>query len=506
MVKVDLHVELGKLHVSLVNATPAELLQLCVYGLCCDFRRDLANALQPVLELSLSARRAPPDGQPAARPSCVDYFQKLELKLAPLSLMVEESLVLELHRFVAPLLGLPALADPAEGEATSREGWEWRLPPSCGLDAGQLIAVALTLFGNIDAMPIRLKSHLSDWSDFTERLASHYVLVASPHVLVLLASLNITGGVPGLSGPRLLAALVGALAEPLRLGGALALGGSEELAALSASLERSKRAGRRRGEVPIGVVDGASEGVAMLLDGIVGLGGVISKPYRGALKHGPRGFAKGLVQGALCVLRPPIGVLDLLTTLEAEYGLTKTVEGLIHSPFLGAQHPIEYRDGMRLEQRVALSPRRVRVDQWFDGCLEPLELLFEVPLERMARVDLQEPFTHIILWTWTEVRVLRRAGLNAIPNMVLERHIKGSRPSQLRAAKEHLLLLANQEEVPAAVAEQMAPLRFFLMYTAVQPLAISGQLKASTLSPKPLDNTNNLFHSFLKQYRPGFRR
>ena len=93
------------------------------------------------------------------------------------------------------------------------------------------------------------------------------------------------------------------------------------------------------------------------------------------------------------------------------------------------------------------------------GCLEPLELLFEVPLERMARVDLQEPFTHIILWTWTEMRVLRRAGLNAIPNMVLERHIKGSRPSQLRAAKEHLLLLANQEEVPAAVAEQMAPLR-----------------------------------------------
>ena len=35
--------------------------------------------------------------------------------------------MLELHRFVAPLLGLPALADPAEGEATSREGWEWRL-------------------------------------------------------------------------------------------------------------------------------------------------------------------------------------------------------------------------------------------------------------------------------------------------------------------------------------------------------------------------------------------
>jgi len=27
------------------------------------------------------------------------------------------------------------------------------------LDAGQLIAVALTLFGNIDAMPIRLKSY-----------------------------------------------------------------------------------------------------------------------------------------------------------------------------------------------------------------------------------------------------------------------------------------------------------------------------------------------------------
>ena len=27
------------------------------------------------------------------------------------------------------------------------------------MDAGQLIAVALTLFGNIDAMPIRLKSY-----------------------------------------------------------------------------------------------------------------------------------------------------------------------------------------------------------------------------------------------------------------------------------------------------------------------------------------------------------
>ena len=67
-------------------------------------------------------------GQPRSRRGVgVDYFQKLELKLAPLSLMVEESLVLELHRFVAPLLGLPALADPAEGEATSREGWEWRL-------------------------------------------------------------------------------------------------------------------------------------------------------------------------------------------------------------------------------------------------------------------------------------------------------------------------------------------------------------------------------------------
>jgi len=31
--EVDLHVELGKLHVSLVNATPAELLQLCVHFL-----------------------------------------------------------------------------------------------------------------------------------------------------------------------------------------------------------------------------------------------------------------------------------------------------------------------------------------------------------------------------------------------------------------------------------------------------------------------------------------
>lgn len=62
----------------------------------------------------------------------------------------------------------------------------------------------------------------------------------------------------------------------------------------------------------------------------------------------------------------------------------------------------------------------------------------------MARVELQEPFTHIIVWTWLELKLLRPAESAAIPNAVMERRIAGSRPSQLRAAKEHLADLANQ--------------------------------------------------------------
>jgi hypothetical protein len=42
--------------------------------------------------------------------------------------------------------------------------------------------------------------------------------------------------------------------------------------------------------------------------------------------------------------------------------------------------------------------------------------------------------------------VLSDVGTSAVPNVVMERHIHGSRPSQLRAAKDHLLLLANQED------------------------------------------------------------
>jgi len=53
----------------------------------------------------------------------------------------------------------------------------------------------------------------------------------------------------------------------------------------------------------------------------MGLGGVISKPYRGGLRNGPRGLARGLVQGALCVLKPPIGVFDLLTKVSCIDGL-----------------------------------------------------------------------------------------------------------------------------------------------------------------------------------------
>jgi len=42
--------------------------------------------------------------------------------------------------------------------------------------------------------------------------------------------------------------------------------------------------------------------------------------------------------------------------------------------------------------------------------------------------------------------VLSDVGTSAVPNVVMERRVHGSRPSQLRAAKDHLLTLANQEQ------------------------------------------------------------
>lgn len=65
MVKVDVRCDIARLHFSLVNGVPQELLQLVVAGLRLDFCRDLASPLQPVIEASLSVQLI----QAAMRPS-----------------------------------------------------------------------------------------------------------------------------------------------------------------------------------------------------------------------------------------------------------------------------------------------------------------------------------------------------------------------------------------------------------------------------------------------------
>ena len=60
----------------------------------------------------------------------------------------------------------------------------------------------------------------------------------------------------------------------------------------------------------------------------------------------------------------------------------------------------------------------------------------------MARVELYPPYTKILLWTWTELPHVFRVG-SALPNMIMERHVVGCNPLQLRAAFEHLRALVS---------------------------------------------------------------
>ena len=78
------------------------------------------------------------------------------------------------------------------------------------------------------------------------------------------------------------------------------------------------------------------------------------------------------------------------------------------------------------------------------GSVDPPRVHFEVPKDRMARVELYPPFTKILLWTWSELSWLRVG--SALPNVIMERHVVGSNPLQLRAAFEHLRILAHQQD------------------------------------------------------------
>ena len=65
-----------------------------------------------------------------------------------------------------------------------------------------------------------------------------------------------------------------------------------------------------------------------------------------------------------------------------------------------------------------------------EGPARKISVIFEVPKERMARVELYPPYRDIILWTWTPTaEVFRVGGTGAgLPNVVMERRIYGCDP------------------------------------------------------------------------------
>ena len=553
IVRIEFVCSAEQLNISLVNGAPRELLRLALHEVRLGFTQDLASALQPVIEANVAIghlqldnqlhraslpvvlapasaasrpgernrRRGAAASDPTLEMDCrfnqmvgVDSFQHVTVRVAPLSLMLEESLLFEMLVFVSPLIdSLNLVRDHPSGVGSElpigrlHRGphvpmlWEWPLvapgpQPNlerqvvvdvCSISAlsidvtlraageaaghGQaraLLSALLTIFGNIDHFPLRvrphtMRRHLSSWDEFTKRLATHYAIATAPSAITLLLSLNLTGGVPEL----LLSALSG-LYRALLVPPAVALFGTSEermevidllaegcldlgrkvillpslflyrvtsalsellaLCTLSTGYMRKHTAGVYASEVPLSVSDGFEDGVGLLIAGIVGLGGVISKPYQGALYRGPRGLAEGLVKGALCVLKPPIGVIDLLT---------KSCEGLKNSSMLGTKrhtrqqppfalhpdrlvkpfneeearayallslcsnrltfgrteffqhvHPIELRTHHAIEQRVVLVTT-LRVAY---GRLDPLELIFEVRLTVYYSLSLAWPF------------------------------------------------------------------------------------------------------------------
>jgi hypothetical protein len=100
----------------------------------------------------------------------------------------------------------------------------------------------------------------------------------------------------------------------------------------------------------------------------------------------------------------------------------------------------------------------------------------------MARVELYPPFTKIILWTWTELPAVMRIG-SALPNVVMERHVVGCNPLQLRAAFEHLRALAHQQDrEPHDAGGDVAGPSSYLQFREPLPLGAPG------LPPPPLSS------------------
>ena len=94
---------------------------------------------------------------------------------------------------------------------------------------------------------------------------------------------------------------------------------------------------------------------------------------------------------------------------------------------------------------------QVTTHRFVYGTVSPsMRLLFEFPIERMARVELAPPHTRLILWTWHKmpkwVAPFLLAPKGSRPNHILERVIEGARPAQLLRAFADLLALTQQRK------------------------------------------------------------
>ena len=74
---------------------------------------------------------------------------------------------------------------------------------------------------------------------------------------------------------------------------------------------------------------------------------------------------------------------------------------------------------------------------------------FEIPVERIARVELPPPHTQLILWSWHRLpayfSVLSQwRSASTRPNSIHEREVNGASPHQLKAAFIHLSSLAAE--------------------------------------------------------------
>ena len=249
-------------------------------------------------------------------------------------------------------------------------------------------------------------------------------------------------------------------------------------------------------------VEGLAAGALALLEGIrEGVVGVLQQPRRGWKEsHNRRlGLATGAARGALGLfIKPLVGAMDLVgksaeglknvtsvhnrslqrvrpplaikhphrliqpfNDAESRASLllsqcTKKAVGVDESEFYIEHHRVDVRKrgSSRVKPRVVLVTTKrvvygtVEGNEGEEGPARKISVIFEVPKERMARVELYPPYRDIILWTWTPTaEVFRVGGTGAgLPNVVMERRIYGCDPAQLQRAFVHLKRLAKQED------------------------------------------------------------